>query len=551
MPAPTDSRKERQVLSFGPAEVATTPQSPRDVDRSPSNERSPRGGDGDGSPRGGSPRRGPRRSPRQKGKTAVAADHPQRAAYLDHLSKPASGLESWFDHGLKEVEREDGEVFLSGIRRIPLGYSGCDGTGSSLIYAERTRCRVWPIRFDLGDAEYDTKSPWTLYHYTNKACFERIMRFCTDRQGDGSLPTVESISDILYREFLKDFQERCPDPSQENPDQDLELMVMEPTAFGTNERILEANFRWMVPKGRTKSGHPCNSYADFCIPVRVPHSAVIPIVHGNPSRNGACVRVDLPTLVALQVRGAAQRELARRAEEAAASAAKEERVNLSWTEKVFGWKTVKTKDASQKRREALQQQISTDRVVRDKRIVSIRAVQLMERWAKDHFAFVKQQRDAIEAKEKAADDLVKAVEAKRAKRLQKLEDDKTNTFSAAPVKENDGASLDIVPATHLLDKLKTVVGVGVDMEVIKMYKNWKEREHSTKDVAIPPLASLKQLRSRQHSNNFIVQPTSHDGGSPGGGPRPSSVVGTHSRRTTGASSAAPAGSVRSRRTTVA
>eukprot|EP00747_Dinoflagellata_sp_TGD_P121326 gnl/TRDRNA2_/TRDRNA2_173405_c0_seq1.p1 gnl/TRDRNA2_/TRDRNA2_173405_c0~~gnl/TRDRNA2_/TRDRNA2_173405_c0_seq1.p1 ORF type:complete len:556 (+),score=136.84 gnl/TRDRNA2_/TRDRNA2_173405_c0_seq1:175-1842(+) len=236
------------------------------------------------------------------------SDHPLRQRLTEfERDKPAPSLEAWFDAGLTSAG-DINNIYLVGNRALPPGYVGMDGKGV-LLESALCGCVIWPVRTDLVDADADGRKPWTLYHYTHRKNFDRIAEIF--RGSD-----AKEVPKLLFARLMHDQQERVSTPTPYNPKLEPQLSPIEPAKFKEKKQIV-VHIYGREPNEQFKAmGGVYLDHAEtveYCVPVRLPASACIPLSHLPLTQ--ASVRLDQEMLQALEVRAAHKAKERKNAEE--------------------------------------------------------------------------------------------------------------------------------------------------------------------------------------------------------------------------------------------
>mmetsp|Transcript_19372 Transcript_19372/g.41221 ORF Transcript_19372/g.41221 Transcript_19372/m.41221 type:complete len:558 (-) Transcript_19372:47-1720(-) len=456
-------------------------------------------------------------------------NHPQ-LLHLVQQDKPAVSLEAWFDGGLmkarasedEEVDEDEVEIFVRGQKLLPPGYRGCT-KDCVLAEADRNGIRVWPIRFDVGEISADTKPPWTLYHYTHRHSFEEFMKLFQDTD---AMQDPQYVTRMMLSQLTADYQDRQPKATPQNPKQEPELMLIEPSRFEGKEEILHGLFGSKQINGFSSHGNRVDSFADFCIAVRVPASACLAL---QGEQDKQMVKLCRETLEALYKRSEAKRlaavEKAQKEEERKAKLEAERKAKrrgcfsffcCSGGQEPIDWDEV---DKARKKK-----QDGEERLDREKRHIDHGKNQLFLQWTKEHFVKVqgrkkkeiddKKAEIKQEANRRAAEAAAKAEAAKTATAAKNKgpghckikvssKDAKKGEVNADEDKTNEGKK------QGMLAKIVETSEAAED--TLALYKGFRKSRKEQGDVA---QASLTRLKMRRAVNiaKLAAAATEHDDG---------------------------------------
>lgn len=447
--------------------------------------------------------------------TQPAENHPARKLNSAVLKQSAASLEAWFDAGVKQVY-EDGQTSVNGQRQLPEGYSGFT-QDSVLVEAFVPGILVWPVRFDVGEASFDTISPCTLYHYTHRKSFEKFASAWTEERQ--SMSKYE-ISNVVLSHLSDDFTEREPSQTNENPNGDLEMCTIEPGNFVSKEEILNLLLGSRSLKGVSSQGSLWEDFADFCIAVRVPGSACLARTRRG-TEDRTMVLLSKQTLEVLNKRS----EFRRNIEKKHAQEKKQKLQQHKTKARSGGFLTFlccgsskdpppefwDDEDLSKKKK-----QLANGREVvdRPKREIDFQKQKLRKTWTQEHFIKVQE----IESKERMRleeeqriqvmkEAAIKAQLQEEAKRVATA--GRTVIKVAGDEKKKKEAT---VPRGNEEDKPKktktlTMFPTKKPQQNLEMYEQFAKKDEQRKDIARGALAQIKMRRSAPSSRLAAEQPT--------------------------------------------
>lgn len=425
----------------------------------------------------------------RKATTRPPTEHPQLRHLAQKANQLTANLQVWFDAGLVRANT-DCFPFLTGSKPLPIGYEGCN-KDSVLITVEGSGVQMWPARVDLGELDFDTAKPLTLYHYTHQRGFDSFVRlFQNIHAGDA---TKSEVSKELLTMLQADYLDRVPISNNGNRKGEPELLLVEPGNLKSKKETLKWLYDGHVPSGTSSSGMPFDFFADFCLPFCLPGNACTTVRGQFP--NVSFIRISLSALEALARRVGQHREQAKKELQ---MLKKSEQVQAA-SAGCFGFlcsrgasKLPESWDHTDGKIDEAEDTLQ--RMGRSRRVEDPRIKQLNQKWLQEHFHYIQRKKEMDEKLAAEQASWEKAEQARKEAEKQHSTAAKAR-FQSTPTGASSFGGLGILQKALGLNATHNLRGQEHHQAEHRRLQDYTQREQAIDGmIGQAPLASIKFRR---------------------------------------------------------